>query len=548
MTVPLIPGNGETLIEGDARPRLESDVLPNYLRPQRWFAGKARAIKSARVVDASPPGTVSGSTRLVIVEVAYDDGPPEPYFVPLHIAARSPAEPDSREEQRTVLARLEGGAFLIDALVDDPTCEALLAIIERGQSIATARGAIKGTTTAAFYDDARGPREVAWKIFHGAVEQSNSVIIYGDRFLMKVFRRLEPGLNPDFEIGRFLAERTPFDRAPKCAGLIEYERPGAEPITLAILQEFVRNQGTGWEHALGLLAKFYAGVADRSGPPASIAVDRASLLDLASAPIAAEVSEAIGEYLPSARTLGRRTAELHLALASDPTVPAFAPEPLSTEDLARITSEARAQAETSLGVLRTKVDGLKEPTAEMARGVMEGVPPVLAKLEGLPNRMPGAFKIRCHGDYHLGQVLWSDNDFVVLDFEGEPSKPLARRREKETPLKDVVGMLRSFDYAAYAGLFAFAQDRPDDFDRLIPWARIWASWTSAVFLREYLTTVGDAKLLPPDRADVARLLQSLTLEKALYELLYELNNRPDWVRIPLQGILALVEQKQGRLT
>ena len=377
----------------------------------------------------------------------------------------------------------------------------------------------------------------------GSFEQSNSAVIFGDRLIMKVFRRLEPGINPDFEIGRFLSERTTFDRIPRTAGALLYEKAGGkgEPMMLGILQGLVANQGTGWDHALLGLKGYYEEAGRRLGTPGGAEAEGRPILDLAATEPPASAREAIGPYLRDAATLGRRTAELHLALASDPAEKAFAPEPITAADLKALSAEVREQVEAALRALQAGLDRLPEATAAQARRVLDQAPRLVEGAEAPATLKLDATKIRVHGDYHLGQVLRSGDDFVILDFEGEPAKSLPQRLARQPALKDVVGMLRSFDYAAFAALFAFAGDKAEVFDRLVPWAKSWRTWVSAAFLREYLATASGASFLPADRGHVARLLDALTLDKALYELLYELNNRPDWVRIPLQGIVALVE-------
>ena len=305
----------------------------------------------------------------------------------------------------------------------------------------------------------------------------------------------------------------------------------------------VPNQGSGWDHALQELKAYFEKVESQQAPPDLEAFrrpptprTRGSRDHRPTRPV-----EAIGRYLVDAATLGRRTAELHLALASDPTDPAFAPEPIRSVDLEHLAAEIRQQVEKSLDALRSTFEKLPEAIRGQASLVIDQAPGSLKRLETLPGLKLDATKIRVHGDYHLGQVLRTDDDFVILDFEGEPARPLRDRVQKVSPMKDVVGMIRSFDYAAFAALFSFAGDRGDRFDRLAPWAKSWRTWVSSTFLNAYLEMAKGASFLPRDPSHLARLLDAFLLDKALYELHYELNNRPDWVRIPLQGIAALLD-------
>lgn len=520
------PGR-ESGIEGDARAHLEREFLPDFLPRQRWFAGKARPLDSVRIADVSLDAGLPGGLTIALVEARFRDGGADLYFLPLATRQKAPTDPPDFH----------------DALADPMACLALLDGIGAGREVPMERGTIRAVRTEAF-EAARGPDEALQPVRLGSAEQSNSTVFFGDRLILKVFRRLEPGLNPDFEIGRFLTEQAHFDRIPPTAGAIEYVRQGEPPATVAILQRLVLNQGSGWEHALDGLGRYYEDVANRSDMPPEFGP--VSLLDLAATEPPATVVERLGAALQDAATLGRRTAELHLALASDDHDPDFAPLPMTAEDLEALAGDIREQVERTLSTLRDTYERLPEAVKPEAHRVLDGSLGLLDPLGTLSALPAGSTRIRVHGDYHLGQVLRVDQDYVILDFEGEPARPLAKRRARQSPIKDVVGMLRSFDYAAHAGLFAASEGRPSaERERLAPWARDWQSWTSACFLRAYLDTAGGAAFLPRDRVALDQLLRAFTLDKAMYELLYELNNRPDWVRIPLQGIISLIEPERG---
>jgi maltose alpha-D-glucosyltransferase / alpha-amylase len=340
----------------------------------------------------------------------------------------------------------------------------------------------------------------------------------------------------------FFTEQRRFTRTPNVAGTFQYARSGSEqPYTLGILQALVANQGDGWSHALEELGRYYERCLGRMAASEQPPVDSRPPLELARATPPLTALEAIGPYLYAARALGRRTAEMHLALAADCQGVDFAPEPLTADDMARIQAEIRHQADQSLVVLEANIDRLPAEIMPEAQRLLSAGPPAIDFLiSAVSSAVPAAVKIRIHGDYHLGQVLWVDNDYVILDFEGEPTRTVAERRGKFSPVRDVAGMLRSYHYAAFAGLFAFTRDRPDDLARLAPWAEMWHQWTSAALLREYLAEAGDAPFLPKDFVEFSGLLDAFVLAKALYELAYELNNRPDWVRIPLSGVTRLL--------
>ena len=252
----------------------------------------------------------------------------------------------------------------------------------------------------------------------------------------------------------------------------------------------------------------------------------------------------LGLYLDAGATLGRRTAELHLALASPTDDPAFAPEPLTDADLQAQVAGLRQHAASVLDLLKERLSQLPDEVVEVAASVLSRRRQILehfgAHFGGQNGDFPRTQRIRIHGDYHLGQVLRVKTDFVILDFEGEPVRPLAVRRSKQCPLKDVAGMLRSFSYAAYSSLTNYTARHPEDVTRLEPWAQLWERSAAAEFLRAYREAAQDADFLPHGKVDFRKLLNVFLLDKALYEVLYELNSRPAWVRIPLTGIMSLV--------
>ncbi len=305
-----------------------------------------------------------------------------------------------------------------------------------------------------------------------------------------------------------------------------------------MLQGFVENEGDGWKWSIDEVERYYETVAPIPFPD----VLRSELghpFDLSEQTAAQATRDHVGIYLDAAAKLGHRTAELHRALAAATGDPAFAPEPLTGADLQTLTSNLRQQASSTFDVLKHNVARVPDEIVELAATVLSRRQRILDHFRIGGGNTFHAQRIRIHGDYHLGQVLRVKTNFTILDFEGEPARPLAERRAKQSPLKDVAGMLRSFSYAAYSTLLNYTARRPEDLDRLEPWAQLWDKSVSAEFLRAYRETAQDAAFLPSAREDFAKLLDAFLFDKSLYELLYELNNRPPWVRIPLMGILAL---------
>jgi maltose alpha-D-glucosyltransferase/alpha-amylase len=388
----------------------------------------------------------------------------------------------------------------------------------------------------------------------GSAEQSNTSIVYGSHWILKLFRRLQPGENPDVEIGRFLTDVAHFAHVPPFLGEItKIAANGGEQTTVAMLQGLVANRGDGWQWILEQLAVFFASVADHPAPPAAPAPSFLHHHE--------PLREALANAGPSIRAvalLGRRTAQMHLALATPTEDPAFAAEPFTTEDLIGDAHRIEAQIAATLETVKAKIPTISDQAAGDAGSLLSRRLALFARADSITTMTAAGQRIRIHGDYHLGQTLRTsrapnefaiesttdDGDFVLLDFEGEPARLLSERRQKQSPLKDVAGMIRSLSYAAHSGLdqFLTANDGIESTkasESLTVWADLWQNSASCEFLRAYRETIAaNPALLPPTR-EAQALLDVYLLEKALYELLYELNNRPSWLRIPLAGILAL---------
>ncbi len=368
-------------------------------------------------------------------------------------------------------------------------------------------------------------------------EQSNTSIVYGHRLILKLFRRLEMGVNPDLEIGRHLTERGGYGHTPAVAGALEYHGGADEPVTLAIVHSYVSNEGDAWSYTLDTLGRFYERILTEGPPTQEVPVPPAGLLDRARAEIPQAADDVVGSFLESARQLGRRTAELHNALAHDHGDPAFTPEPMTPHHLRSVYQSMRNLAGRNLGLLRTALPNLPERERALGELVAADEEDVLGRFHEVLGRRITCARIRSHGDFHLGQVLFTGRDFMILDFEGEPSRSLGDRRTKRTPLRDVAGMLRSFHYATFAAIRegverGLVDPESDMVHVLEAWGAYWYDWVSAAFLGAYLDSAAGAAYLPGDDADLTVLLETALLEKAVYELGYELNNRPDWVADP----------------
>jgi trehalose synthase-fused probable maltokinase len=369
-------------------------------------------------------------------------------------------------------------------------------------------------------------------------EQSNTSVKFGRRAIMKLYRRAERGVNPDLEIGRALTARQ-FSHSPTVLGAFEYVRGQEEPATIAILHSFVENQGDAWQYTLKELQR---------------TMDRSTTGAVAMAAPAAQDADRLGKgsmsgqagYDRMAGMLGRRTAELHVALAEGRDDPAFMPERCTADYWQTVHDRISRSIELSLALLRNRFTDLGKDDGERAALVLDRKDTLVTRLGALTARNPEALRIRCHGDYHLGQVLYTGGDFIIIDFEGEPARPLAERRAKQVPMVDVAGMIRSFHYAAYVALVQRVNHQPAEqpsIDR-DEWAQAWYRSARSAFLTAYGQGAQGASFWPVDREERNLLLDVYLIEKAFYELSYELNNRPAWAGIPLRGILQLTESSE----
>ena len=504
------------VLDAGTRGVLERQALLPFLRRQRWMVPAGREIRQARFADWAPIAAGSHPAFLTIVAVEYADGGSDSCVVPLALVGRDAADIVLTQSPGCVLARITGArkGAIVDGLADAGTRGRLAELAASSGEIATRHGRVRGMPAPAS--------------------------LPAGESRLKMFRRIEPAPSPELEIGRFLTGRG-FARAPALAGALEYLRPDLEPGTVAVLQARVTHQGNGWEFAIDELRRYYERVSAR--------VKRADWREGQQkqdgqpgqeGPEPPPFFSALEQwYLASATLLGRRTAELHAALTGRPE-DAFAPEPLDRNGLAALASQMRAHGDAALDLLAGRLPSLDEVARAQAGAVVAGRDALLARFEAIRALGDGGQRIRVHGDYHLGQVLRTEEDFVILDFDGDPSQSIAERRAKQSPLKDVAGMIRSYGYAAYAALFAFGVHAPDDYAALEPWAATWAHWAARAFLTGYLTAGDQTALLPRDAAARGALLSAFTLDKALRELRYELHNRPDWVRVPLAGVHKLI--------
>ncbi len=436
--------------------------------------------------------------------------------------------------------------MLFDGLYDPMFGSALLDLISRRRRIHGQSGELIAAPTRQFRTVVNGSGNVEPTLMRA--EQSNSSLRFGDAAMLKVYRRVENGPSLDLEMGQALTEHG-FGHSPVIAGSLEYrcgdiERGDLERLYVAVLQGYIRNEGDAWQYTLDSLGPYFARALAMQERPDRALAPAKPVLALAQDGVPQAALELIGPYLESARLLGRRTAEMHLRLASMHDRDDFRPEPFSSHYQQALFHSMVSHARASLRLLRQSLDKLPAPARAQAEWLLGREPEMIERFRAIRDRRIITQRIRCHGDYHLGQVLFTGNDFVIIDFEGEPARPLSERWLKRSPLRDVTGMIRSFHYAAYSALtmpISGVTGRPDEYAAREPWARSWYQWAASAFLRTYLEVGSQGTYLPETRDELSALLDAFLLEKSLYEIGYEINNRPDWTVIPLIGLRQLLE-------
>lgn len=527
----------QDLFTETSRKVLEGDILPAYLRKCRWFGSKSRTIGRVSLRDHFPIKLGSRLSFLAFVRVHFTEGPSETYLLPLSLASGEAAFRLREDHPEAVISKvdIEGGeGVLFDGVHDELFRERLLHLLTRSRMLKGEGGRVLSGRGKGLKGIVPGPSMRSQLM---RIEQSNTSILYGKRLFLKLFRKLEEGQNPEKELIDFLSKKTGFMNVPAFRGSLEYGTGEGAPLTVGLLQDYVPNEGDAWGYTLGILdtcfdrvlahPEGFRGFADGALPLLDIDLQRQE-------PLLAEVMSEF--FLEMIRLLGRRTAELHIALASGRQDPDFVPERFSTLYQRSVYQSIREQVRRTLLALRRKLDELPEDMREEAAQAVEAESEILRRIRRLTGGVIDSCKIRIHGDYHLGQVLFTGKDFMIIDFEGEPARPLSERRLKRSPFRDVAGMIRSFDYAVWTSYRKRIVLRPELAPVLEPLVEPLYRVLSASFLQAYLERAGSAEFIPTDRKKVEILLESFLLEKAVYEIRYEMDNRPDWLAIPLRGI------------
>ncbi|MCB9287823.1 MAG: maltose alpha-D-glucosyltransferase [Lewinellaceae bacterium] len=524
--------------------RFEKKILPAYMRSCRWFGGKSKKIVSINI-SHFPGIEVDGVTAYFLnVVVRYTDGLPETYFLPVTIVTN--AEQMVRflkNEAQSVISYIKTPSregIVIDAIYEEKFRNELFWSIKNNTRVNVAGGQLVFESGKILDELDVEKEDIVSEVLKA--EQSNTSVIYNSQFFFKIYRKLDIDINPDLELVRFLSEKTEFENSPRYGGGIQFENTSEKAYTiLGLLQNKIPNQGEAWTMMLEALNRYYEKVltkVERDKPAPALARKRP--LYFKNTP--ERLQKLIGSMTAErAVLLGQRTAEMHIALASNTTDPDFAPDRFTQHYQRSIYSQHRRLASETLKGLKRRMKSLPAHIAEEAQIILDIKDDILDCFAEIYGHKIEADKIRVHGDYHLGQVLYNGRDFFIIDFEGEPMHSISERRLKRTPFKDVAGMIRSFHYAAYGQLVLNQNYRTEDMPMLETWANQWFHYVSQYFLSAYLETAEGQSFIPEDERAVQLLLRTYILEKAIYEVGYEMNARPEWLRIPIRGVLYAME-------
>jgi maltose alpha-D-glucosyltransferase/alpha-amylase len=522
-------------------------MLPDFLKTRRWFLGKNRMVRSIDILDTVTIGDTT--SQIMLARIAYSEGDPEIYVLPGSVASGEAVDQVKAKLSDVSVMRVrnpEGQEGILYSAVWNPAFgDALLGSIARRRRFRGRQGELIGSHTNAFRK-AWGERHPDLAPTVLAAEQTNTSIVFGSRFILKMYRRVEPGTHPEIETGAFLTGKN-FPHVAPLTGSIEYRAPLDESMSVAVLHGFVQNQGSAWHYTLDALSQYFEAALTRHESEHTGPEESRHPLDLARTEFPQRAHELIGTYSDSARLLGGRTADLHQALGSDKTDPWFAPEPFTDHYRQAFYHGMLGLTTQTVQLLRQRLAALPDGTREEAAKLLEMEEQIRRLFRSIPERKVPATRIRLHDDLRLEQLLHTGKDFVFVGFGGRADRPLSERRIKRSPLRDVASLLLSFDYAAHAVLFdqvPGVSRRPETVPSLEFWAGYWSEWVSAMFLKSYFECVGSSALRIPNEADVRLLLDAFLMERALEEIGRELMDRPEWVRIPVRMILRVLDARK----
>ena len=530
--------------------KLES-ILPNYLSGYPWFGGKNKVIQSTEIIEVIPIDYQQQETALVFLEFHYTEGPTETYLILLSYLGQS--EISSQIPPEKIIAELriqqqDKSGILFDVLGDKNFLNMPLIAINKKQKYQGNSGVLQGNATDVLAEIMQKTTEDIQP--HILSERHDKTLInFGTKLILKLFRKLEPGINPELENGNFLTQIARSENSAiagnisETAGYLEYHRQGTNLITIGILEEFIPEARDGWSYTSDALRDYFDRIMVEQVSVNDLEISEITVNNSLNTEITESVYDLIGSYLNLAENLGKVTADIHHALASNPENQNFSPEQFTPFYQRSVYQYMRNQTGRILLKLKKHLSGFSQDTQQLAKSVINRQERIMEHLSSVVERKITAMRTRCHGDYHLENVLFTGKDFVIINFEGEATRPLNERRMKRSLLRDIAVMLESFYYAANVALREEIKNgmiRSENMLLMEQWSTFWYTWVSRSFLKAYLQNTKSSSFLPQSEQEIQVLLDAYLLEKAIYELDYELTSRPEWVEIPLARIQQLV--------
>ncbi len=540
-----VKNNWESVFSGKALRELEEKIIPSYLLRCRWFGAKARRINKASIQEKMRLESKSHS-MLLILRIEYSEGSEDRYLLPITFTAK-PSHFLNENVAESIIANVnidstEGVIF--DGTYDEEVHSALLELISLRKKIRGSSGeltGVPGKKLKSILDSSPSPL-ISRPL---KIEQSNSSILYNESMFLKLYRRLEEGTNPELDILRFIDEKTTYGHIPPFAGALEYNEQTGEKLTIAILQGYVENSGNAWSYFLNVVTRYFESILSKQSEKNDF-IEKKIINGIVESNIEPDKIKHLVEefFIEMVALLGKRTAQLHCALSTKTEMEDFDPEPFTQLYQRSLYQSLQGTVHRTFQLLERRLSHIPEQFKQDAIDVLNSESNILEMMRMVIKRKIDATKIRIHGDYHLGQVLFTGKDFIILDFEGEPARPLSERKLKRSPFRDIAGMLRSFHYVAFTPLMINTTFRSKDTSQLQILIEPWYEHVCNIYLQAYLESAGDADFIPKNKEDINILLNTFLFEKAVYELGYEMNNRPDWVIIPLRGIKSLLRMKK----
>lgn len=540
--IPLLhlTGDWDDILKKTNKAQLEI-ILCDYLVTQRWFGKKSQPLKLAEIIEIVPVHSPLHPYFILFINTRDAQEKEDTYFLPIGFMPNKQAVRLKTEFPAALIARLPAQkGYVMDACYHPDFARTLLRSIAHNSPLKGKNGTLTARHTPKFHSLYNGK---AIKNPHPlTVEQSNTSISFDHQLILKCYRRCQDGVNPELEISRFLSEKNRFPHTPDLAGDLEYQNKEGRRISVGILQKYCPHETDAWQYTLKNMSCFFENILAASKDPRRPSLPMPTAAHLyRGEKIPATVQNRLGNYGHCAHLLGQRTAEMHRALASDSSDPNFSPEPFTTLYQRTLYQSIRSHVGRTLMQLRKALPTLPQSFQNECQIILKSSEAIDHCIQQIFKKKINGVRTRIHGDFHLGQALYTGKDFILVDFEGEPARSLSARRVKYSPLRDIAGMLRSFDYAAQTTLFGECSTlRKEDRNTLQPWAVFWRRWACVYFLQGYFENPLDRKFLPDNETDIATLLTVFSVEKAIYEIQYELNNRPDWLLIPCRGLLELL--------